>query len=123
MRNRCLVTLALVAAFSFGPPALVADHGDKEYKHGHGNQQFDDDDHSWERRDGYEHCTYRDHHEHPPGWSDGKKTSWGTRACLRARRRSMAAGRTFTRGGLTTSTRTTKDGSSSGARSSRSTRA
>ena len=78
MRNRLMVTLALVAALGFGTPALKADHGDKRDKHQHGNKHFDNDnDQGWERRDGYEYRTYEDPDERPPGWSRGKKTGWG----------------------------------------------
>jgi hypothetical protein len=76
--NACLAILAVLAALSFGTPALMADHRDKSQKHQQGNKHFDDgDDHGWERRDGYEFRIYGDRDERPPGWSRGKKTGWG----------------------------------------------
>src|SRR5215470_5603478 len=72
-----LATLAVVAAIGLGTPALRADHPEKD-AHKHGNKHFDhDDDQGWERRDGYEYRSYRDRDDHPPGWSQGKKTGWG----------------------------------------------
>ncbi len=78
MSKRLLAILALMAALGLGAPALMADHGDKGKKHQHGNKHFDDDDdQSWEHRDGYEYRTYGDRDERPPGWNRGKKTGWG----------------------------------------------
>ena len=77
MSNRLLAILALVAALGLGAPSLMADHGDKEKKHKHGNKHFDnDDDQGWDRRDGYEYRTYGDRDERPPGWNRGNKTGW-----------------------------------------------
>jgi hypothetical protein len=76
MSKRLLAILGLVAALGLGVPAL-ADHEDKD-KHQHGNKHDDrDDDHAWERRDGYEYRVYGDRDERPPGWGHGKKTGWG----------------------------------------------
>lgn len=76
MNKRLLAVLALVAALGLSIPA-AADHGDKDKGH-HGNKHDDwDDDHGWERRDGYEYRTYGAHDERPPGWGHGKKTGWG----------------------------------------------
>ena len=77
MSKRPLAVLALVAGLYFGTPALLADKGDKDQKHQHGNKHNnDDDDRGWERRDGYEYRVYSDHDGRPPGWSHGKKTGW-----------------------------------------------
>jgi hypothetical protein len=85
MRKRWLAILALVAALGWGAPVLMADHGDKDNKHEHGNKHFDNDDDQgrrgdrddrWERRGGYEYRVY-DRDGRPPGWSKGKKTGWG----------------------------------------------
>jgi len=77
MSKRPLAVLALVAGLCFGTPALLADKGDKDQKHQHGNKHNnDDDDRGWERRDGYEYRVYSDHDGRPPGWSHGKKTGW-----------------------------------------------
>ena len=76
MGKRLLAIFGLVAALGLGTPALMADHGDKD-KHQHGSKHNDwDDDHAWERRDGYEYRVYSVH-ERPPGWGHGKKTGWG----------------------------------------------
>jgi hypothetical protein len=85
MSRRLLAILALVVAFGWGAPALMADHGDKDNKHEHGSKHFDDDDQGrrgdrddrWERRDGYEYRMYGEGEGRPPGWSRGKKTGWG----------------------------------------------
>jgi hypothetical protein len=77
MSKGLLTIIALVTALCFGTPAM-ADHGEKGQGHQHGNKHFDnDDDQGWERRDGYEYRTYGDRDDHPPGWSQGKKTGWG----------------------------------------------
>ena len=58
MSKRLLAVLGLVATLGLGTPAMMADHGDKD-KHQHGNKHDDqDDDHAWERRDGYEYRVY-----------------------------------------------------------------
>ena len=77
MSKHLMTVLAVVAALSLGTPALMADHGDKEHKHQHGNKHFDDENQGWERRDGYEYRSYGDRDDRPPGWSRGKKTGWG----------------------------------------------
>jgi len=77
MSQRFLATFALMAALSWGAPALKADHGDKGNKHGHGKHSEDDGDQGWERRDGYEYRTYGDGDARPAGWDRGKKTGWG----------------------------------------------
>jgi hypothetical protein len=66
--------LALLAAFAFATPSLMAKH-DKDK--GHGNPHESRDDRGWDRRDGYEYHEYRDSDDRPPGWSRGKKTGWG----------------------------------------------
>ncbi len=76
MSKRLLAILGMVAALGLGAPALLADRGDKDHKHKHGNRH-DDDDQRWEHRDGYEYRTYGDRDERPPGWSRGQKTGWG----------------------------------------------
>ena len=75
--KRLWTIIVMVAALSWGTPALLADH-DKGDKHQHGNKHVDrdDDDRNWERREGYEYRTYGDRDERPPGWSHGKKTGW-----------------------------------------------
>ena len=78
MSKRLFAILAMAVGLGLGTPALMADHGDKDHKHGHGNKHFDDnDDQRWDRRDGYEFRTYGDRDERPPGWSHGRKTGWG----------------------------------------------
>jgi hypothetical protein len=78
MSKRSLAICAIVAALSFGTPAVMADHGHEDSKHDHGNKHSDDDDdRGWEQRDGYEYRTYRDRDGRPPGWNRGKKTGWG----------------------------------------------
>jgi len=77
MKKRLLAVLAVFVALGLGTPALIADHGNKDHKHKHGNKHFDDDDQRWEHRDGYEYRTYGDRDERPPGWSRGTKTGWG----------------------------------------------
>lgn len=78
MSGHWLAVLALTASLTFSTPPVMADHD-----HGKGKQipragnSFDDDDHAWERRDGYEYRVYGDRDGHPPGWSQGKKTGWG----------------------------------------------
>ncbi|HZQ67076.1 MAG TPA: hypothetical protein VFA68_01045 [Terriglobales bacterium] len=68
-------TFILATALAFTTPALMADHGNHKQ---HGNKHHaEDDDHGWERRDGYEYRAYGDHDDRPPGWSRGKKTGWG----------------------------------------------
>jgi hypothetical protein len=77
MVKRLFAILAMVAALGWGAPAVMADHGEKEHKHGHGNKHHDDDDRGgWERRGGYEYRMYGDRDERPPGWSRGNKTGW-----------------------------------------------
>ena len=77
MSTRWFAVLALGAAMSLATPSLMAAK-DKE-KHHKGNPHANrfDDDHGWERRDGYEYRTYGDRDGRPPGWSQGKKTGWG----------------------------------------------
>jgi hypothetical protein len=78
MGKRYTAILALLAALLLAPPSLLADHGDKGNKHGHGNKHSDaDNDQGWERRDGFEYHAYGSSDERPPGWSRGKKTGWG----------------------------------------------
>lgn len=77
MGRRLLPVLGLAAALGLGTPAVMADHGGQD-KHQHGNKHDDqDDDHAWERRDGYEYRVYGGRDERPPGWGHGKKTGWG----------------------------------------------
>jgi hypothetical protein len=76
MMKHLLALLTLVAALGLGTPALMADHGDKDHKHGHGNKHFDRDDRGWEQRDGYEYRMYGDRNQLPPGWDHGNKTGW-----------------------------------------------
>jgi hypothetical protein len=70
-----LFALALVTALGLGTPAM-ADHGDKDKHHGNKHDDWNDD-HAWERRDGYEYRVYSAHDDRPPGWGHGKKTGWG----------------------------------------------
>lgn len=78
MSKRLMATLGLVAAFSLGGPALLADNGDKGDKEPQGNKHSEDrNNQGWEQRDGYEYRTYSNGDERPPGWSQGKKTGWG----------------------------------------------
>ena len=44
MSQRFAAFLALFAALLLASPALMADHGDKGNKHGHGNKHYDADD-------------------------------------------------------------------------------
>jgi len=76
MSKHLMAILILVVVLGLGAPVLMADHGDKDKKHKHGNKQYDDDDQGWERREGYEYHIYRDSDGRPPGWSRGKKTGW-----------------------------------------------
>src|SRR5215831_13323299 len=75
MNTRCIIILALIAAFWPVLPSLMAQG--KGQGNPHANRNFDDDDDRWERRDGYEYRTYGDQDGRPPGWSRGKKTGWG----------------------------------------------
>jgi hypothetical protein len=75
MTKRLFALLALTAALGLGTPALMADHGDKNHKHGHGNKHSDRDDRGWEQRNGYEYHMYS-HNQLPPGWNRGNKTGW-----------------------------------------------
>jgi hypothetical protein len=79
MSKRLLAILGIVAALGLGTPVLMADRGDKDHKHKHGNKHVnnDGDDERWEHRDGYEYRTYGDRDERPAGWSRGQKTGWG----------------------------------------------
>ena len=77
MTKRLLAIFALVAALGLGTPRLMADHGDKEKGHSHGNKHDDHDDQGWQRRDGYEYRHYAENDQRPPGWSRNKKTGWG----------------------------------------------
>jgi hypothetical protein len=77
--KRLFAVLGLVAALGLCTPAVMADHGDKDHKHGHGNKHFDrndGEDRGWDRRDGYEYRMYGNRDERPPGWSRGNKTGW-----------------------------------------------
>ena len=104
MNKRLLAVLALVAALGLSIPA-AADHGDKDKGH-HGNKHDDwDDDHGWERRDGYEYRTYGAHDERPPGWGHGKKTGWGKCGMPPGQPRNMDAERTCTNIGPSTTTK------------------
>ena len=73
--RRFLATLALIAAFTWSPPVLTADHGNKGNKHQLGNKHGDNDQ-GWEQKGEYEYRTYSAD-SRPPGWSQGKKTGWG----------------------------------------------
>jgi hypothetical protein len=75
MSKRLLAILGLMAALGLGTPALMADHGNKDKHH---NKHDDwDDEHAWERRDGYEYRVYSVSDNRPPGWGHAKKTGWG----------------------------------------------
>jgi len=82
MRRALFATFALVIALGLGAPSALADHDDEHghgngHGRGHGNKHADrDDDHNWERRDGFEYRTYGDHDGRPAGWSRGEKTGW-----------------------------------------------
>ena len=69
------LTLWLVFALSIvgvGAQPLLADHGN-----GHGKKHADNDEQSWQQRDGYDYRVYGPGQGRPPGWSHGKKTGWG----------------------------------------------
>ena len=68
----------LAMMLGMGALPLMADHGDKGNKHGHGNKHADyAGDEGWQHGNGYEYRTYREGDGLPPGWSHGKKTGWG----------------------------------------------
>lgn len=80
MRKHWLAVLVLAGALVFATPTLRADEHGQGKGHGKGNPhaaKHDDDNHGWDRRDGYEYRSYGDRDGRPPGWSKGKKTGWG----------------------------------------------
>lgn len=75
MTTRLLAAITLAIALGFNASPVMADHGDKDDKHGHGNKHADRDE-GWEQRGRYEYHNY-EAGSVPPGWSHGKKTGWG----------------------------------------------
>ena len=77
--NRLAALLALVAAFFLTPSLVADDEGEHGHPHGHGKgheKHAMASQRGWERRGNFEYREFgRD--EHPPGWSQGKKTGWG----------------------------------------------
>ncbi len=65
----------LTMMLGLGALPLMADHGDKGNKHGHGDKHADYAEKGWQHGNGYEYRTYAE--GVPPGWSHGKKTGWG----------------------------------------------
>jgi hypothetical protein len=86
MSKRWLAVFTLLAALLFLTPSVMAKNDKSKGKgNPHANQAFDkhdkhadkhhDDDHGWERRDGFEHRIFEGGGR-PPGWSRGNKTGW-----------------------------------------------
>ena len=101
--RRFLATLALIAAFTWSPPVLTADHGNKGNKHQLGNKHGDNDQ-GWEQKGEYEYRTYSAD-SRPPGWSQGKKSGEGNCGMPPSQAKSMVAAPTPKRVTLTTTIR------------------
>ena len=80
MKPGLIWSLILGVALTTG--ALAKDHGNGNGNgkgQGKGNSasvKHNDDHGRWETRNGWEYSTY-ERGQHPPGWSQGKKTGWG----------------------------------------------
>ena len=86
MTTRLLAAIALAIALGLNTSPAMAQHGehgnphDNDDQHGnpHGNPHANKDaDEGWEHHGDYEYRTYGGG-KVPPGWSQGKKTGWGS---------------------------------------------
>lgn len=85
MSKRWFAAMALTAALALTTPALAGPKGQGKKNEAKHQAKHHDNDHGWERRDGFELRVYGLRDSRPPGWSRGKKTGW--RDCgMQARR-------------------------------------